>query len=402
MDFRVNPTSPSLTQAVADIVSNSPTTQTNIVNVYNQNFVINTNTTKTVYGAGADFPNLTAAYAWLSQKIINTTAIVTFQLAAGKYTINSRVLLTHPNGNRIFIQGAPLTANLPTLNILQVTGNTSVQQANDTAFNLNTRLRPCFATELAFTSGGGVDLLGDLGILQDILFTGDQTVTVGADISDGISVNGGSISIRRIATVGFNFIGLRINNNSTAGIYDSFYSFGNGFAGMSIIGGSTISIVSKIGCISNGNLFTASQGTAGMFLAYGSVFFNLPFNPATINPTMFSGNNGSGVQVSSSCAFAGGPNSLTSSFNSVAGIACISSSTVSAVNAVLNNNTLYAVSASSVATVSVNGASTTNNPTVYVASSGAQIDRTGSTDLTYTTRASPALGVTGNNNALII
>src|SRR5262245_16519103 len=65
---------------------------------------ITTQITKTVHGAGADFPDMHAALSWLSGYTITTTGYVTFLVAAGRWTYTTPIVLDHADLARVAIQ----------------------------------------------------------------------------------------------------------------------------------------------------------------------------------------------------------------------------------------------------------------------------------------------------------
>jgi hypothetical protein len=144
--------------------------------------LIDSHVTFKVHGPTGDFPDLNAAFEYLSKFKITHNGFVTLQLAgatagmAQVFNYSTMVFFDHPSNHRIGIVGAPMLASVPTTAAsYAMTGNTAPQRAADTVTNLN-MLRTKFATELHFTLGCGIEIDNvGLGYLDGILITGDHS-----------------------------------------------------------------------------------------------------------------------------------------------------------------------------------------------------------------------------------
>jgi len=128
---------------------------------------------KKVHGPGADFVDLYAALAWLGNYIITPTGTVTFLVANGKWTYLSTLELSHPNINRVTIQGGALLGASPQPGNISVTGySLSNDKTNQIIY-----LRSVYATELSFTGGvsGFRSFAGGL-TLRYLLISGSQDI----------------------------------------------------------------------------------------------------------------------------------------------------------------------------------------------------------------------------------
>jgi len=133
---------------------------------------ISSHITKTVHGAGADFPDLNQALLWLGQYIILPSGYVTFMVAPGKWTYTTTVELNHANLNRVAIQGGALLGASPTPQNFSIGGyHLSSDGSNHIIY-----LRSVYATELSFTGGvNGFLALRPGATLRYLLITGSQT-----------------------------------------------------------------------------------------------------------------------------------------------------------------------------------------------------------------------------------
>jgi hypothetical protein len=364
--------------------------------------VITTALTFKVYGAGADFANFDAAYAWLSQRTISSTGSVTFVLPAGKIAINKRISLVHPNGSRVFIIGQPLNQALPAENTLQITGNSVAAIQTDVAVNLG-RLRQSFSTELTFTNGGGIDIIGDIGLWQDILCTADQSVAPGASASNLINLTNSNATVTRSACVGANFGGFVAQSGCSVNFVDHFYSLGNGFSGINVQVGTVLAITGNIATCSNGFLFSPGTGTGGLVVAYGSVFYAIAFLNQKSYIINMSGNVGAGLICVANGSFSAGTiNNIIASYNSVSGLQIGAGSNGTAQNTTMVNNGQYGAFAASNSTLDISYSSITGGQYAAYAGGGAQIYRTGVSASGQSVAAyTPALNTVGNSNALI-
>lgn len=162
---------------------------------------ITTALVKTVHGTSPDFADLRTAFAWLSQFRITSTGSVTFNLrgaASGTATQyaygNTGLTIIHPDLSRVFINGAAMLGAAPANADFTVTGSGSGARATDRANHL-TVLRSKFATELNFTSGASITVIGSLGGIGNLLITGGRTTGSGANQGNLLQFAAGSATI---------------------------------------------------------------------------------------------------------------------------------------------------------------------------------------------------------------
>jgi hypothetical protein len=162
--------------------------------------VIDSPITKTVHGANADFVDFNAAQTWLARRSIPQGGSVLLTVAAGvgpsRIIYSTDVNFTHRDGARIAIVGQPLTNAIPAPSALVNTGFSASARAADTATNLAT-LRGVYSTEINMTGGKRFQITGDIGNVQDILFTND-----GVSNGDTLALRFGSHALNRVASVG--------------------------------------------------------------------------------------------------------------------------------------------------------------------------------------------------------
>jgi hypothetical protein len=177
---------------------------------------ITTHITKTVHGAGADFPDLNSAMMWVSEYTITSTGYVTFLVAPGKWTYTSSVYIDHQNANRIAIQGGALLGAAPVPGNLSCTGWGATAQANDGS-NQIIYLRSVFATELAFTGGKtGFQVYTREITLRYLLITGSQTIdTSNPQEKGGCGIFAyDDLRVDCIAVWGFGDVGINLDNST--------------------------------------------------------------------------------------------------------------------------------------------------------------------------------------------
>jgi hypothetical protein len=260
--------------------------------------IINTHVTFTVHGAGANFADLNTAMEYLRKYKITPAGLVTLLIAPGQFIYNGTgPTIIHPNGDRIEIVGATMSASLPATDAgYALTGNSSGSRSSNTSTNL-TMLRTKFATELRFTNGASFDIRGNLGKIDGILATSD-----GSDVS-AIRTYGPALvsnfgSPNGIAAVGAGRHGLEIGQgatvqvinagtvvclgNSMDGIHSNaggvFFAGDprNGTCGPPMAGTSAVLVLSNasngmealVGCVNaiwSGNFFCECNGSCGVF-----------------------------------------------------------------------------------------------------------------------------------------
>ena len=209
--------------------------------------------TFTVHGTSPDFADLHAAMHYLSKYKITQHGRVILQLrgnsgagAATIYTYNQSIIFDHPQNHRIFVLGAPLRSPIPRNRLgYTLTGSSAGARAADTTANLS-MLRQKFATELRFTNGTGIEILGaNLGSLDGLLIS-----STGTPFSAGVMISAPSTEFHishlfdatipappenGVAVTGFDQHGFLIVGNSTGyGLGFPLVSFGNGGHGFSV------------------------------------------------------------------------------------------------------------------------------------------------------------------------
>jgi hypothetical protein len=359
--------------------------------ITNWQFLITTSVTFKVHGSGADFPDLIAAFAYLTKYRITSTGHVTLQLAgalsgiAVKYTYSQAVLMDHPNNNRISLLGAPMLASLvPNDSGYAWIGPSAPQRAADTATNL-ANLRSRFATELFFpgTAGGGFIIKGTmLADLDGILLTSD-----GAGSATGVNFNCNGYfnssttrPMMGLAAVGWSGAGFALDTGAAVSNYPS---------------GSAASPVSNATWVSCGNY-------DGLVLGNGSFF-------CTVHNLIFLGNTSFGLQVWPGCGCQIDA-AIFSNANGNIGVACYEAPTVylaaggwagpTAFSHIYRNGGWgLTATQSNVSYVGDFGAAGYNNVSGSIQiSANANVLVTGSTNIGA---CSPALGIVGNSDSLI-
>ena len=382
-------------KSVSDFVS------TTIINTGQVLTVIKEYVEKKVYGDNPDFPTLVEAYAWLSQRTISTQGFVVLKFPAGKIQHTVPIAIRHPNGDRIQWLGAAAKTAYPKYADLQVTGFTALQQAADTAANLN-RLRQSYSTEIACSQGGYIAFEGNLGVMRDILMTSDGSVVPGGEYTHGINILGAVVGVYDCAVVGFDLYGVAVNNGGSLNLAlgSTFYALGNGGGGIGV-GTSSLFSGTYATTISLSNGSKHPEFGTGIAGSDGSLFAIYGFPGSQYKSSAYTGGNtGDGIRMYT-CTF-GVTDTCVSTRNGGCGINAGSNATVNAANCILTNNNNIGINAASLSACSVRGATITGNLVGIQALSGSMIDRTfatvsGNTNAQY----SPALNVTGNSNALI-
>jgi hypothetical protein len=190
---------------------------------------IDTPTTFTVHGSGADFTDLMAAFEYLSKYIITHNGSVTLRIAAGAWNYGTtNITLDHPNADRITVTGATMLST-PVAADFTVTGFSTAQRATDRA-NTLTALRTRYATELDFSAGGGIFSTGLGMTLQNLLIVGDRTP--GGTLYGMVQVNAGLLFVNMVATCNSGTRGFSCNGGTLKminGVISCSGAVGNGF-----------------------------------------------------------------------------------------------------------------------------------------------------------------------------
>ena len=166
------------------------------------NLWIDAPTTFTVYGTGANFPDLASANEYLSKFIITANGSVILQLPAGQHVVAVNINFDHANGDKITVQGPPV-ASPPTAGDFVVTGVNNPQLANDQASAL-AMLRGKIPCELRFTGGAAITVSNGY-TLNNLLISSDGS---GAFVA-GVLKNGGVLTtFSNVSIHGFSGSGL--------------------------------------------------------------------------------------------------------------------------------------------------------------------------------------------------
>lgn len=350
--------------------------------------IIDTAITKTVYGAGADFPDLNTAFAWLGRRRIASTGFVSFQLPIGvnanAISVTSDILVSHPDGSRVAILGKPLNGSLPAGASMSFTGNGASQRATDTGVNL-TLLRTYYQTEFKFTGGARFVVQGNLSNLQDILFTSDGSVAS----SDTVVLNYGAGQMTRCASVGSGYRGV-LAFGYYLNVAGNCYALGAKDVGFLAAAGGTISL------LSNTILIGMSNGAAGVYANRGAV------NTATgaTATQIYARGNGFGGVVSAYSSSVNAPQGSQALDNVNNGFGALSNSSLVCSGCNSNNN-VNGVAATGESFIDASNTTGANTNVAYYADTGATVVRTGGTATGSNATASPAVGSVGNSNAYI-
>jgi hypothetical protein len=343
---------------------------------------ITTAITKNVGGTGADFANLNAAFAWLSNYRITLAGSVTFQLATGQFVYNSSIYFNHPDGLRVSVVGQTLKTAQPVGSVLSFTGTSASARATDKTTNLAT-MRGVYASEIVLQGGAQFTGNGQLGNLQDVLISSD-----GSNNADGILWGAGSLTFTRIAVIGTGQRGV-VLSTSFASVSGICYALGCATNGWSVNDASVLSANAGATIVGSGN------GTNGITTIFGRVGSIVPNAGAT---TYTRGNGRDGVYASGGSIQVS--NTSISRDNAAAGFDADNNASMNAdsTQSISNNNGYVASGCSYLVAPNSSGANTTYG---YVAVNGANILRTGGTATGATANATPAVGSTGGNNSFI-
>jgi hypothetical protein len=238
---------------------------------YIQSWVINSYVTFTVHGAGANFPDLFAAFTYLSKYRITNNGFVTLAIAgtvsgvAARWTYSQTLVINHPNLDRIAIVGAPMIGPPVQGSDFQYTNNF----AQDAAAQL-TMLRGRFASELYFTNGTGIVVNGSMNVdvapqlvpvgaygFQSLLISADGTPNTGFVVFNNSCMSIANVSIQNC------YWGIICNNCYVWTALDFVSACGGYYYGFEFQGCMAYSATQTIACsIQNGSGFTLQAGTS--------------------------------------------------------------------------------------------------------------------------------------------
>lgn len=375
--------------------------------------VITTALVRTIYGVGADFVDINAAMAWLSSYRIAETGSVTFNLAgaasgtATQYTSSDQQYIYHPNLNRVSFVGAAMLGPVPVNSDFTVTGPSVGQRATDRAAHLVV-MRSRFATELNFTGGAGIVVLGLLGAWSRILVTGDRTT--GAGVKNGTLMScasgapnfSGGVAFSHAGNIGLHMrsaIGAVNNTLISSGCVgpnikmdlgrldfsDQIVSLSSDNDGITINGGGSLVASSSTNTAhSRGNANNGVNANPSGAAVFGSAAGQFVMNGLS---GLFSSFGGHITAPGAVCTF-----------NNFYGIST-NSGTISSSNSTLTNNGQYGFYNISGRITTTGSNLATNGTGAGVSVNGAFTNATGATGLTG---LSPVAGVNGNNNSMNI
>ncbi len=359
-----------------------------VTTVITNNFIITTAVTKTI---GTDFATLAAAFAWVSAFTITTTGSVTFNLPSGQITAaaSTTINLSHPNGNRIFIQGAALKASSPVPNSFAASGNSSTARGNDRASNI-TLMRAIYGSELLCTGGGGIVFGGSLGGITNVLVSGDTTTGTGLS-GDLITVQNGIVALTNVTVGAAGGRGILVTQNGflqpqNCSVYGCLGSGWSVEEGGRIVGSVTLN------AFGNGGNNVNASGAASIYMdqslasgtsiiskcAAGNAVSSAGASSVNCGPSavLYQSQNGAAANDKSFIK-ADGANSYA---NSAIGFQAINGSTISALNTISGS---------------------ANGTFGYLADVTSNIYVTGGSATGSTGAASPAVNTVGNHNSFI-
>lgn len=125
-------------------------------------------------GDGGDFADIGAAAGWLSSRIIIDGARVTLAFLAGEHVFEEDFIWDYLYGHAVRIVGAAMLGDDPVLGDFAVTDFGSGARAANAATNV-AMLRGKYASEIQMTNGARFIVRGALGLIDDLLITGDGT-----------------------------------------------------------------------------------------------------------------------------------------------------------------------------------------------------------------------------------
>jgi hypothetical protein len=344
------------------------------------------------------------AMAYLSNYQIAEGVAVTVSVADGTYTFTSPLVLNHPNGNQITINGGSTSGARPTtsLNGGGAQGNTGATlAANDALLNAyyNTKWQFNGCHGLVCVEGGGVTV-------NTVLIRGDGSstwsgVVAGNFTASVIYASSGSINFGSTVAV-HNFGGYGVIANFGGSISASFLTATNCSNGIvtnyggSIYAPSAVSNNNGNGIVTqyNGSInapgATASNnGQIGIFTFYGG----------SINATGATASNNGGNGIMTNVGGSINADGATASNNSGVGINLVWGGSVTAVNATASNNTINGILVYYGGSLWAQGATAlTNGATNVVASGSGVIFFTGGN---AAGSLSPAANTVGNGVSLI-
>jgi hypothetical protein len=252
------------------VPSNSDLTQLRkAIEGYIESWVIDTTVTFTVHGTGANFPDLITAMTYLSKYRITNNGFVTLAVAgtisgvAARWTYSQTIVFSHPNLDRICVLGAPMIGPPVQGSDFQYTNNL----AADAAAQL-TMLRGRFASEIHFTNGAGILVLGSMNVSRTpatvpIAAFGFQNLLFSGDGSSGtnLTFNNACMSIANCSIQNLNY-GVICNNCYIWCSLDFCSACGNGIYGWEFQGCMAYSATQVIACSNQNSGFTLQAGTS--------------------------------------------------------------------------------------------------------------------------------------------
>lgn len=349
--------------------------------------VVDSPLTRTVYGAGADFVDLPTAFTWISRRRITSTGSVTLQLpvakGAGKIVSNSDIYFSHPDGERVFIVGQPLTQPVPAPSAFVITGNSGGARVTDTAAALIS-IRAAYQTEITFAGGTGFRVTGNLGSMQDILLTADGQ---GSSKDVFLSENG-LVSFIRVWAAGGSGRGIAAGNTAYLKMFGNCGAVGCASHGIAATLNGTLLVPAGV-------VVSISNGARGFEASYASQMICAVASTVVARGNFtdgFSAELGSGLYCSTSSSSSG---------NGQAGFRCSFQGWIQAFGTQSTGNMdgYFCEQSSHIDAQNTTGS---NSRYGYYASSISDIYRAGGTVTGGTAAASPAVGGTPGNIGAVI
>jgi hypothetical protein len=222
------------------------------------------------------------AMAYLSNYQIAQGVTVTVSVADGVYTFTTPLVLNHPNGSQIAINGGSTSGTRPNVSLTggNAVGNTAATlAANDALLNAyyNTKWQFNGCNGLVCTAGGGATL--NTLLIRGDASPGSTGVFCGrGNISNSGSVNlGTTVAVHNFGAAGLftNFGGsiwasfVTVTNMGGNGVATNFGGQINFNAGVASNCGASGLFTSFFGCISANNVQSSYHSQNGAFTSFG-------------------------------------------------------------------------------------------------------------------------------------
>jgi hypothetical protein len=335
-------------------------------------------------GSGMQFADLSLAMEYLSKFTITHNGSAAINYSSGVYSYTQNVNLTHPNGDRITINGMPTLLGGIVSGTFSVTGSSSSARAIDRTATL-ANLRAIYPTELDFIGGTGMYILSNGITINNLLINGDRTGNPNLSL---LSIQSSVVTLGNVSVInGGGFaIGGQSGHVSLTGPIS-----GSG----SISGGITFA---DCGSLLYGNTASSIYGTAndysGLRAQGGSIL-----RANGIGKAHAWGNGAFGVLADENGCVECGPGSSVSS-NGGPGILAYNGRILYN-NSTLGFNLTYGAQSQDGGFIQCLSSTFTGNGSgATLAELGSAIDATGSSGVAGA--SSPAVNVVGNGNSIVL